>query len=210
MVALDVTSVATEATVPLTVVLDPTTAAPTPETSLIFSRMFPRMSGPTFAPSSSKLFGSAETAAPALLVISLNTIVGREVSRWIGVKGCSLESTTTEPPPNRISAFETEFRNAEPPTSESERKTRPPHCPPEGSGPNPSLSPPTVSSWYEVKVTRFCGIPSTCKPAPALEDACDDVPTSIMAFESLKMAPSSTITVTPAGTLRVAPSSNDI
>ena len=59
----------------------------------------PRISGPIRPFDSSKLFGVAAIAAPALPVIVLKVIVGRVLSTWIGVKDCAWESTRTWPPP---------------------------------------------------------------------------------------------------------------
>ena len=92
--------------------------------------------------------------------------------------------------------------------SESCLSTSPPHCPPTAEGPTPSELPPIESSWNEVNVTLLPGVPSTCRLAPPRETSGEALPTSMMAALSLKIAPSSIITVTFAGTLKVCPSAS--
>ena len=179
----------------------------------LFVRRFPRSSGPMRPLESSNALGSAEIAAPALSVIVLNAIVGRVLSSWIGVNVLSWESTTTWPPPKRNWAFVTVLTNERlEATSESWRRTMPPHWPPVATGPTPSLSPPIVSSWYDVNRTCRLGVPSTWSEAPARDEVgvSEELPTSITAPRSLRTAPSSITAVTPAGTLNVAPSASAV
>ena len=59
----------------------------------------PRIAGPARPAVSSKLFGSAEIAAPALSLTVLKAIEGRDDSRCKGAIDCRLPSISTWPPP---------------------------------------------------------------------------------------------------------------
>ena len=108
----------------------------------------PRTVGPRRPAVSSKLLGSADTAAPALKRIVLKVSVGRADTRWIGAKDCNWPLTSTCPPPYCITAWEMLLRNTRSlAESASLRITMPPHWPPDRTGPTPSLSPPMLSSW---------------------------------------------------------------
>ena len=181
-----------------------------PLMELSVSRL-PRSSGPILPGESSKALGVAASAGPELLVTLLKAIVGRVLSSWIGANEASWESTTTWPPPKEIEAWLTELTNAFfEGASESARNTRPPHWPPVAFGPTPSESPPTLSSWYDVKTALLPGTPSTWSEAPARDVPAsgDELPTSTMAARSLKIAPASIIAVTPLGTTNVEPSAS--